>query len=120
MIRQLSHRLRRDTAARATLPGREMRKCSRWERAAADPALWVSQGRGLAMPEVIDPALSPGGARLHTLPLLASWRKEERAELGRGSRCGVGFLSLPTRATPAICPRGRTFPPPAAYRGCLT
>lgn len=106
MIRRLGHRLRRDTGAGTPQPGGEMRKCSRWGRAATDPALWASQGPGLTVPRVIDPALSPGGARLHTLPLLASWRKDEKAELGRGSRRGVGFLSLPTRATPAICPGG--------------
>lgn len=106
MIRRLSHRLRRDTGAEVPQPGGETRKCSRWGRAATDPAFWASQGRALAMPRVIDPALSSGGARLQTLPLLASWRKDEKAELGRGSRRGVGFLSLPTRATPAICPGG--------------
>lgn len=110
LIRRLSHRLRRDTAVGAPLPGGETRKCRRWRRAATDPALGASQGRGLDIPRVSDPVLRPGGARLHSLPLVASWGRDERAELGRGSHRGVGFLSLPTRATPAICPGGGRSP----------
>lgn len=105
------HRLHGDTAVPAPRLGGETRKCSPCPgpgRMAADPSSGpcaCGDACCLALPGVVDPAQRPGGAGLHTPPLLASWRKDEKAELGRGSRRGVGFLSLPTRATPAICPR---------------
>lgn len=116
MTRRHRHRVRRDTAAPAPRPGGETRKCSglcgpRAGKGGCRPGLWASRGRELALPRVIEPALRPGGEGLHAPPLLASWREDERAELGPGSRRGVGFLSLPTPATPPPrhLPGRRTF-----------
>lgn len=114
MTPRLRHRLRGDTAAPAPQPGGETRKCSRRAcgpgRAAAAPLsgpCWRGDLSGLALPGV-DPALRPGGAGLHSPPPPASWRKERRAELGRGSRCRVP--DPPPRGPPLpICPgRGRS------------
>lgn len=119
MTLRLSHRVRRDTAGPGSSARRGNAEVQAGVRAAGGEGRLQTRALGLAgtgagpapCPRVIDPAQRPGGEGLHTPPLLASWREDEMAELGPGSWRGVGFLSLPSLATPlpppsAICPGG--------------
>lgn len=115
MTLRLRHRVRRDTAGPGSSARRGNAEVQAGVRAAGGEGRLQTRALGLAgtgagpapCPGVIDPAQRPGGEGLHTPPLLASWREDEMAELGPGSRRGVGFLSLPTLATP--------LPPPLRH-----